>query len=141
MSAPRRTVMLAGAAALAATEPLAAAITAMAPNAVRAAGTEAHPDAAFMRLCDEYLRAVDRHNADGGHIEANVDPLWREVQAIGDALDGMAPSTVEGILAEARVAAHLAKLPDGREDFSPSYTGDWPQRVIEHLLQVLGDKA
>lgn len=101
-----------------------------------AAASPPHPDAELIRLCDAYLSAVAAYNASGGELEYEEDPLWLAIDHIREQLNEMAPETIDGVLAEARVAAWLAVQLDGSEDFSDSFTGDWPERVVRHLLRL-----
>jgi hypothetical protein len=100
------------------------------------------PDAEVIRLCGEYIEAVTaynaHHNAHGGCLACEDDPLWHAILAVKQKLDGLAPRTIEGVAAKARVAVFLARQVDGSENFSESYTLDWPERVICDLLRLAG---
>ncbi|WP_135469815.1 hypothetical protein [Crenalkalicoccus roseus] len=97
-----------------------------------------NPDARLIRLCAEYVEALAAYNRDGGQLECAEDPLWHAVAAAEARLDGLTAHTLPGVIAKARVAMHLARQPDGSEDFSSSYTGDWPEQVVRDLLRLQG---
>lgn len=111
----------------------------LAPNGAFA--TSAHPDAQLIALCGDYMQAITVYNSDAGNLEPAIDPLWQAVGAIEGQLDGLTAKTLEGILAKARVAMFHAQLPDGREEFCTSYTGDWPEQVVRDLLRLHGGAA
>ncbi|WP_376091247.1 hypothetical protein ACE7GA_21375 [Roseomonas sp. CCTCC AB2023176] len=95
----------------------------------------AHPDAELIRLCAAYVEAVDAYNRDGGHLECEDDPLWHAVAAVEEPLGELEPRTLAGLAAMARVAHFLAQQPCG-ENFSDSFTGDWPERVVRGVLTL-----
>ena len=94
------------------------------------------PDAEVIRLCGEYMQAVDALNAHGGRLECEDDPLWHAISAVKRKLDGLAPRTIEGVAAKARVAVFLARQVDGSENFSEGFTLDWPERVVRDILRL-----
>lgn len=126
MARSSRRSLLAGSIAIPLT--VGAAIAAVSPGA----------DAELIRLCDEYLRALAAYDRDGGHVESADDPLCHALEALEQKLDGLEARTMEGVIAKARVALFSAQQLDGSEDFSTSYTGDWPEQVIRDLLRLHG---
>jgi hypothetical protein len=114
----------------------AAGTTALLAPAAASAAPAAGADAELIEMCADYIEAIDAYNADGGHLELDDDPLWHTVEAIEERLDGRAAGTLAGVVAKARVAACLARLPGGVEDFSDSIIGDWPEQVVRDLLAL-----
>ncbi|MBO1081841.1 hypothetical protein [Roseomonas haemaphysalidis] len=94
------------------------------------------PDAELIQLCAAYTKAIDKYNADGGHLDCEVDPLWHAVELLEAQLAGLAATTSAGLIAKASVARRLARKPDGSENYCTSMTGDWPEQVILDLLAM-----
>jgi hypothetical protein len=114
---------------------LAATAAAAAPAGVVVGSAQgAGADAELIRLCSEYMEAVTAYDASGARLAPEDDPLWHAVEAIELRLDDLATGTLAGVVAQARAALSLARQPDGSEDFSTSYTGEWPERLVRDLL-------
>lgn len=101
-----------------------------------AAMAATNPDADLIRLCDALIAAGAAYEHSDGNLEPEDDPLWSAIQAIEEQLDGMQATTIAGVLAKVRVAASWARQPDGSENWSTSYTGDWPEQVCRDLLAL-----
>lgn len=100
-----------------------------------------NPDADLIRLCGEYIQALDAYNREGGALEQEEDPLWEAVEALEDQIAGLQAQTFGGLVAKARVAAHQARQDDGSYDFSTTHTGEWPGQVVQDLLRIIGEAA
>jgi hypothetical protein len=103
-----------------------------------AAPQDSSPDAELIRLCGEYVKAVDAYNS-GPAAEPEDDPLWQAVIELDAKLEGLAATTLDGLAAKARVALHQAKTPDGGECFEVSYVGSWPEQVVRDLLGMMSE--
>ncbi|MDQ1081420.1 hypothetical protein [Pseudoroseomonas cervicalis] len=102
-------------------------------------------DARLVSLCAEYTRALDAYNGkaawlgpDGAPMGMSPDDLEALVDGIEEELQGLRATTLEGLAAKARVAAHQAKQPGGI-DFGEGVVGDWPEQVIRDLLRMAGE--
>jgi hypothetical protein len=97
------------------------------------------PDAELVAACDAYAEAMQRFNDEGGHLEPEVCPLWRAVDAARDrALAAPPPRSLAGIRAKAELCRTMAlRAPDGRRDYSDSYCGTWPGQVVEDVLRLV----
>lgn len=97
------------------------------------------PDAELVAACSAYAAAIQRYNAEGGHLRREACPLWAAVEeARARALAAPEPRTLAGIRAQAelcRVMAH--READGALDCSDSYCGHWPGWVVEDVLRLL----
>lgn len=98
-------------------------------------------DAEFVRLCVAYLKAVAAYDTYGGHLEPEDCPYWHAWTDADAALEGREPVSLTGILAMARIAQRHALQRDGSEDWSETYTGDWPARVTQALMRLAGGSA
>lgn len=125
MSTTTRRILLTGAAAL----PAAATLGAVPPD---------RPDAELIRACGTYIEALMAYDAEGGHLESDEDPLWWAVEDARELLCELEAETMDGVAALARVAKCLAGQPDGTENYSDSFTGMFPQRVVETVLRLSG---
>jgi len=96
-------------------------------------------DAELIRLCGDYVRTVAACNDLSGQLDLDDDdPLWAAADALEGWLEGLRAHTLAGVIAEAKVAAFLAKQPDGSEDFSDCCTVEWMRRVVRDLLRLSG---
>jgi hypothetical protein len=104
--------------------------------AAHAAVPPPHPDAELVRRCESYLLAVEAFEASPGDLELEDDPLWLAVDTARIRMGEIEPATMAGVVALAAVAEHLARQPDGGENFSASFTGDLPERVVRAVLNL-----
>jgi hypothetical protein len=110
-------------------------------EAAAASSYPSNPDAELIRLCGEYVAAVDAYNQSIDEAEPEDDPLWQAVEDLEVKLAGLNAQTVEGVAANARVVMRLSRKTDGTHDFSSSHTGDWSEQVVRDLLRLMGDSA
>ncbi len=117
-----------------------AAAVAAGAGAIAPATAGAGPDAELVRLCGEYVAAVDAYNTDGGLLELKDDPLWQRIEVLKRRIRGLPTCTLAGVVAKARVAQALAQQPHGA-DYCSSFTANWPEQVIRDLLRLHGEAA
>jgi hypothetical protein len=106
--------------------------------AAHAAVPPPHPDAELVRRCEYYLLAMEVFEASSGDMELEEDPLWLALDEARIRMGEIEPSTMAGVVALAAVAERLARQPDGGENFSDSFTGDLPERVVRAVLNLSG---
>ena len=99
----------------------------------------ASPDAELVAACGDYAAAGQRIN------EAREDvgdghPLWVAYRAARDRAEAApAARTLAGVRAMAELCRAMSQpLDGGRLDFSDSYCGEWPGRVVEDVLRLVG---
>jgi hypothetical protein len=124
-----------------ATIALPAGLAAFHASAATVPGQSESPDADLIRLCGEYIAAIDAYNESPDTTEPEDHPLWHAIEDLEAKLDGLDAKTMEGLTAKARVVLHLARMPDGTHNFSSSCTGDWAGQVVRDLLRIVGGVA
>lgn len=125
-----RRALLAGTAAL------------MAPAVPAVAATD--PDAELIAACRAYVVAIRTYNGEGGgRLDPDACPLWAAVEAAGDRAENAPPAqTWAGVRAMAEVARAMAQeIEPGQFDYSDSYCGDWPGKVVEAALRLTATRA
>lgn len=86
-------------------------------------------------LCSEYLALSRAFEASDATCEDD-DPVWQAVTAAEDRIYKRRPKTMADILALAKVSEYQARQPDGSMNYSDSFTGQIPARIIECLLRL-----
>jgi hypothetical protein len=87
-------------------------------------------------LCSEYLALSRAFEASDDATCEDDDPAWQAVTAAEDRIYKRRPKTMADILALAKVAEFQARQPDGSMNYSDSFTGQIPARIIECLLRL-----
>jgi hypothetical protein len=90
--------------------------------------------AELVRRCEEYLRLSRLFAASDATCEDD-DPAWQAVTAAEDRIYERRPETMADIMALAKVSEYHARQPDGSMNYSDSFTGQIPARIIECLLR------
>ena len=99
------------------------------------------PDSVLIALSRDYIDALDAYDRDGGYLEYDVDPLWKQFERVEAKVKAIEPVTMAGVVALADIALRWAQQPDGREDFNTGYTSQWPERVTRAVLRIAGGQA
>jgi hypothetical protein len=109
----------------------------------------ADQDAEFIAACDAYRRAWSAYSA-GEHDRPGATPseakelnqaAWVKLDTMEDHLLQLSPQTMAGVVAQAKVAARLARQQDGSMDFEGGPTLDWAKRVVLGVLRLHGGGA
>jgi hypothetical protein len=114
-----------------------------------AAPTLAGRDAELIAACNAYTRAWSAYNA-GEHDRPIATPedakelnraAWVKLNSMEEHLLHLSPPTMAGIVAEAKVAARLARQRDGTMDFLGGPALKWAERVVLGVLRLHGEAA
>jgi hypothetical protein len=93
------------------------------------------PDAELVRRCHAYIDALDSFEQHGKAEDGC--PYWAAVHDTRAAAEDLEPETFAGVYAMALVAQREARQLDGSENWSESFTGDWPRRIGEAVLHLV----
>lgn len=103
------------------------------------AAPSAGPDAALLQLCAEHVENMHAYNQGADEFEDDRDdPLWQAYTRTLDALKAAEPTTLQGMVALARVAKMMARNPDGSEDFSHGPAENVAFNLVNDLLRLHG---
>lgn len=109
---------------------------------VSAAVASPHPDAELIRLCAEFCSLHEVCHALPDDVDLDGDcPEWNRLEAVDGLIRARPATTLDGLVAKATAVYRWALQPDGTLDFSASFTGEWPELIVQDLLRMAGALA